>query len=336
LAENLKENPKMKPKKKKRKPKNKGRGAGNKTAIQGPGTFVSQSLAREDRARRRQGEGAAKEPDKRKRDVVVDASDLDARSESEAEGSGRSPANKKRQVDAIGDEQGAKLKDDPTTLQAPPEPPSQGEFEKHIPQLSGMWTVSGRVVVANFEKTPIIPNADRQLLAELAERDDIVLIVEGVLPATWTKEFVLSQVTRSMGDDVFGGIVRFDRDPRTPSKWEESKQHLAMKVEEFLNYLKLVTRFRDFSGANSEGDDKACSFLFKFKDHSSGDGVETTIDVRCTTLYMIDLEMKNNVSRLNTDFVTAFKLPEFLPGGKLDLMSAVREYCLSICLQVNY
>jgi hypothetical protein len=91
-----------------------------------------------------------------------------------------------------------------------------------------------------------------------------------------------------------------------------------MQVEEYLNYLKLVAQFRDFSGANGEGDAKASSFVFKFKDHLSGEGVETTIDVQCTTLYMIDLEMKNNVSGLNTDFVMAFKLPEFLPGGKLD------------------
>jgi hypothetical protein len=188
----------MKPEKKGRQRKSKAHGSGtrkDKAANQGPGTFGSPSQAREDRARRRQEQGVTKELEKQKRDVV-DSSALDARSESEAEGSGRSPVSKKQQVDAFSDEQGARLKDNLETLQAPLEPPpSQEEFEKHIPQLSGMWTVSGRVVAANFEKLPIIPKADHQKLAELAEQDDIVLVVEGVLPETWTKEFVLSQVT---------------------------------------------------------------------------------------------------------------------------------------------
>lgn len=86
---------------------------------------------------------------------------------------------------------------------------------------------------------------------------------------------------------------------------------LSMKVSDYVEYLKRrKSCLRD--GVNS--------LEFTFIDHL---GVECTIDVVKSVLYMIDYDMVKLLPTVYADFLASFKVPGILPGGIHCMMNSV-------------
>jgi hypothetical protein len=204
---------------------------------------------------------------------------------------------------------------------------------------------NGHVVVVNFRDHSTVPAVDRYHFARLAERDDIVLIAEGVLPNSWTHDFVLKHVRRNFADREYHKIRRFDRHRALPSgasddegegdEWKEADEHVSMQVDDFLKYLRRVRAVRDGhgegttlqnnenSGSTLPPEATAMDPMFTYRDPKTNE--PTTVNVNDTTFYMIDIENYEALPDLDDKFKRAFKLEDFYPGGELDLMRAVRN-----------
>jgi hypothetical protein len=199
-------------------------------------------------------------------------------------------------------------------------------------RLQCEWSVlpgDERVVEVNFRNHPTIPAADRQFFAELAERNDLVLIAEGILPNSWTSDFVLAHTRRILGDHVNDKIRRFDRDP-DGGEWKECEDHVSMHVDDYFRYLKQVSAVRD--APRNQPDSRRAShtdddLIFSYVDPRSNETI--SVNVNDTTFYMIDVEMYESLPQLDDKFKMDFKMQECLPGGDLDLMRAVRRSVMS-------
>jgi hypothetical protein len=236
----------------------------------------------------------------------------------------------------------------------PPPPPLPGAPAGCECAWSSREDGDGRFVTVDFRRHAAVPAADRDHFARLAERDDVVLVAEGVLPGTWTHDFVLGHVRRNFASRPFYKFRRFDRLPGSGDdhdEWTEADDHAAMRVDDFLAYVRLARAVRDGPGSGAGGaaasaseeedptksrEDRrgaavspeataaaAVDPMFTYVDPRTREPV--TVDVKDTTFYMIDIEMYEAVPDLDDKFRRAFKLEDFYPGGELDLMKAVSK-----------
>jgi hypothetical protein len=83
------------------------------------------------------------------------------------------------------------------TLLPLPQAPARALNERCL-ELHCKWSIHPmceRIVIADFRMCDTVPYPDRHFLAELVQRDDIVVLAKGVLPNSFRKEFVLQQIS---------------------------------------------------------------------------------------------------------------------------------------------
>ena len=157
----------------------------------------------------------------------------------------------------------------------------------------------------------------------MLERNDITVISEGLVRDLDPYQWDLNNVANILDFEFYHKFRRFDHRP-TPSngsRYVEVDQCMAMTVGDYMKYLDLREKVLERGppiryGEQDEEIDEANDALFTFKDD---DEKEHTIDVRVSSIYMIDFDLGKYLPRMHADFMKKMLYRGLLPG---------REHCM--------
>lgn len=214
-----------------------------------------------------------------------------------------------------------------------------------------------RVLLAKFklEDGMEIHPEDEKFLLQMMERDDITFISEGLVDGLSRNKWDLNFISRLVGDQYYHKFRKFHRrlvqEPEsiTTSKIDkrffvahrEVDGFASMKVADYINYLhrrgdalahiakeKEKKKSSKSNSRNPEDDNIGRRLQddgpesFSFVNH---DGESVSVNLVDDVLYLIDYDIPRLLPALYEDFVSSFKLPGCLPGGKYCMMNAVNS-----------
>ena len=173
---------------------------------------------------------------------------------------------------------------------------------------------TSRIVIANCSNVRDIHWRHKQYIGQLMERDDVTLIMEGLVSNLASKikdlNLLMKELRVSFGEKTYHNfrIYRRVQDGSVVTYKPAEKFVTPMKVKDYVRYLNtLMGENPDhlFSYVNDKGRE------IKFK---------KATDV---VLYMLDIDMTHNLLNLNAAFNSEFKMKEILPGGKWCMLNQI-------------
>jgi hypothetical protein len=183
------------------------------------------------------------------------------------------------------------------------------------------WDEPSRVLLAAFSESeaPTLSTmdiVDEKFFLEMLERDDITVISAGLVsPAKldhsiWNLEYI----SHVLNDEYCHKIRRFDTDVvNGVPKCVEKDKMISMKPCDYVQYIR--QRRRVLMEPTSEEKEMT------FTDQA---GIDHSINVETTALYMTDLDIGKLLPKMYSNFVESMRMPGVLPGGAHCMMSAVR------------
>ena len=188
-------------------------------------------------------------------------------------------------------------------------------FRFNPPQLNDgvVWRCDDttRIVTVDFTNVSTIDWEHKLYYSHLLERDDILLLSEGLLPGSiGDVRLFLKGLSSDMGPvplKLFrefraikqGGFRKFK---------ERTDEHISMTVTDYVRYLEL------FYGDNN---DEPFSYT-----NENGTTISIS-NVKDVVFYLLDVDMSQKLSHFDQDFKEAFKMKEILPGGEWCLLNYV-------------
>lgn len=166
---------------------------------------------------------------------------------------------------------------------------------------------TSRVLMANF-KGEDISQTGKRFIATMMERHDVSVIMDGLLKNSFVERTHVDRLLTAFGSAVYHKFRLFDRktDGRGKQYFKERKRDAKMTIAEFRRYIHLVERGQSGQFEFTDSNNKLC-----------------TADAKDTAVYMIDCDLSQFLPRVNAEYKSAFRLPEFLPGGAACMMNAV-------------
>jgi hypothetical protein len=182
-----------------------------------------------------------------------------------------------------------------------------------------------RVLTADFsvgrQDGPLqMTKEDSKFLFEMQEKDDITVISRGLLnmskldPSLWNWDYL----RYAEGEEFFHKFRRFDRslDDEGYENFTERDNLYSMRFADFARYCYLRKSFLE----KKKHDPAIEETTFTFEDHK---GVEHTLGVWTSALYLIDMDIKRSMPSIYDNFIESFDLPAVLPGGSNCMMNDV-------------
>ena len=195
--------------------------------------------------------------------------------------------------------------------------PSPQQFRFNPPQLQDgvTWNYDSnkRIVTADFRAVAIMDWEHKNYVSLLMERDDITLLVEGLISPIRDSLSYVKELSREMGNDHYNMFRVFDRikKGKTYIYKERTDDHISMRPSDFVKYLSIMQSNnpeRPFSYENENGEEvsftKANSVIF----------------------YMLDVDISRHLPSLSTGLNSNFKLKEMIPSG---------EWCCHNCVSIT-
>ena len=203
----------------------------------------------------------------------------------------------------------------------PPLPlPEPWEFHFLPPKLNDRveWSYdeTRRIVVVNLTNVIDIHWKHKQYMGQIMERDDVTLIMEGLVSKLFEKmkdlNYLMEQLLIEFGDCMCSNFRRCDRVEEGAFVSYKAKSSFVspMRVKDYVEYLKILM-----------GENPDVPFLY-----INGNG-EDVIFKRATdaVFYMLDLDMPLHLLRINAAFKSEFKMKEILTGGGWCMANWIRE-----------
>lgn len=209
----------------------------------------------------------------------------------------------------------------------PPPPPPE------IPnELAYVWSYeeSTRILLGNFnklDKSQPIAECHKCFLFRMMQRDDITVVSEGLLEfgVDNVEHWLLQRLKEQMGEKrVYSKFRRFNRNRHTHT-YDEVEGTLSMEIGDFIKYIQKRTKAIAEEVTNHAGS-KAKKYESSFVFTDSAKRHHKIKNVLDTALYMIDVEMENQLPQTARTFETNFRLKDILPGGQMCMMKWVSQY----------
>ena len=207
------------------------------------------------------------------------------------------------------------------------------------------WTFNAeeRVILANFKcggGQDKLSEEDESFLLSMMERTDIAVVSDGLFnhrnKSLWDADliegcagnnmyhhfrlFEKTEMTQEAIDDKRFG--RRTKEYETLNEGNPKLEHfcerdgdLSMKIGDYICYL---TKWQEVQK------NPTCDSIFKFKTFA---GDDRSIDVKKSSIYLIDLDLAKFLPEINKDFKKNFLARGFLPGGKHCMMNSVSIPC---------
>lgn len=207
------------------------------------------------------------------------------------------------------------------------------------------WTFNAeeRIILANFKcggGQDKLSEEDESFLLSMMERTDIAVVSDGLFnhrnKSLWDADlikgcagnnmyhhfrlFEKTEMTQEAIDDKRFG--RRTKEYETLNEGNPKLEHfcerdgdLSMKIGDYICYL---TKWQEVQK------NPTCDSIFKFKTFA---GDDRSIDVKKSSIYLIDLDLAKFLPEINKDFKKHFRARGFLPGGKHCMMNSVSIPC---------
>jgi hypothetical protein len=197
--------------------------------------------------------------------------------------------------------------DDGAKLPPLPEP---WEFHFLPPKLNDRveWSYdeTRRIVVVNLTNVIDIHWKHKQYIGQIMERDDVTLIMEGLVSKLFEKmkdlNYLMEQLLLEFGDRIYPNFRRWDRVKEGSFVSYKAKRSFVvpMRVKDYVKYLQILM-----------GENPDSPFVYV-----NGKGKDVIIK-RATDyiFYMLDIDMPLHLLRINAAFKSEFKMKEILTGG---------------------
>jgi len=180
-----------------------------------------------------------------------------------------------------------------------------------------MWSYDSeqRIVFGNFTTVHNIHWRHKQYVGSIMERDDVTLIMEGLLSKLCLKmaglDLLMKQLLTNFGDQMYHNFKRFDRvvgKDEFVNYRAKNTTVTPMKVKDYVRHLNILM-----------GESPTSPFSYK-----SEDGQEVKFDnATDVVFYMLDVDMTKHLTTMNATFEKDFKLKEIQPGGSWCMTNSV-------------
>ena len=165
---------------------------------------------------------------------------------------------------------------------------------------------SQRIVTGIFTNVTSIHWRHKQYIAEIMERDDLTIIMEGLVTNLCRKMAGLGllrkQLLLDIGNQTYHNIRRFDR-AKVGNFVKYTAKDAAvtsMTGKDYVNYLRLI------------GESPMSPFAYR-NDDGKKVQLKRAMDV---AFYMKDVDMTRHLLKISAAFDSEFKMKEILPGGE--------------------
>jgi len=172
-----------------------------------------------------------------------------------------------------------------------------------------------RIVLGNFTTVQKIHWRHKLYIGSIMERDDVTLLMEGLLSKFCSKmaglDLLMKQLLADFDEQTYHNFKRFDRvvgkdgfvDYRA-----KSTTVTPMKVKDYVRHLTILM-----------GESPTSPFSYE-----SEDGQEVKFDnAMDAVFYMLDVDMTKHLPTMHDTFEKEFKLKEILPGGPWCMINSV-------------
>ena len=200
--------------------------------------------------------------------------------------------------------------------------PEPWEFKFEAPKLNdGVdWDYDPlqRIVIGKFTGVTNIHWRHKQFLGQIMERDDLTLIMEGLVSDLCASmadlKLLLNKLLLDFGDQTYHNFRKFDRIEEGGFVHYRARENVVfpMRVKDYVHYLSTLmgdTPTATCSYQNEAGQDVALG---------------SATDV---ALYMLDIDMTKHLLSIEAAFESEYKMKEVLPGGKWCMTHQVSCTC---------
>ena len=203
----------------------------------------------------------------------------------------------------------------------PPLPlPEPWEFHFRPPQLNDRveWSYeeTRRIVVVNLTDAIDIHWMHKQYIGQIMERDDVTLILEGLVSKLVEKmsdlKYLMEQLLIEFDDTMYPNFRRWDRVEEGSVVRYKANSNLVcpMRVKDYVDYMQTLM------GENPD-------LPFTYVDEN---GVEVSFQKATDVVfYMLDVDMPLHLLRINAAFKSEFKMKEILTGGGWCMTNLIGE-----------
>ena len=207
----------------------------------------------------------------------------------------------------------------PPVVAAPSKLSEPWNFKFVPPELNDgvVWSYdhARRIVLGKFTNVTDIHWRHKRYIGEIMERDDLTLIMEGLVANLCAKmeglKLLLKELRLDFGNEVYHNYRRFDRvtdDEGFVTYRTTNSGVTPLKVKDYVRYL---TTWMGESPSSP----------FSYKDEN---GLEVKFDSATDVVfYMLDVDMTEYLTKINSSFETEFKMKEILPGGAWCMVNSV-------------